>query len=201
MSDAINPSPSAGFVLDANERVLGMTVAELDEPVLITRADLDLPGPTIVASSPGMSALTGYAAEELVGRNPRFLQGPLTDRAVLTRLRAACERGEHFVGEAVNYRKDGSSYIVQWTVDPVRDRAGRITHFFSLQRDITAQRPFAQQWLEAETRARHAHEQLAEHMRAITETILVLESTRRSFKSRELGELRARLAKLTNDSN
>lgn len=164
---------------------------------MITRADLEKPGPTIIAVSPGMSALTGYEPTEMIGRDPRFLQGLLTDRTVLDRLREACRTGQHFVGEAVNYRKDGSTYMLQWTIDPVRDRAGRITHFFSLQRDVTAQRPFAREWLDAEARAREAHEALGEHMRAIAETILILEATKRSFQSKELGELRRRLLQVS----
>jgi PAS domain S-box-containing protein len=185
------------FVLEPQEVALASALAELSEAVLITRADLAAPGPTIIAVSPGMEALTGYPAAEMLGRNPRFLQGPLTERVVVNRLREACERGEHFVGETVNYRKDGSSYILQWTVDPVRDRAGRVTHFFSLQRDITAQRGFARQWLDAEARARAAHETLGAHLRTIAEAILVLEKTKRSFRSAELGALRERLSELT----
>jgi PAS domain S-box-containing protein len=183
-----------GLVLEPGEIVLSNSIESLNEAVLITRADLEKPGPTIIAVSPPLCDLTGYAREELLGKSPRMLQGPLTDRSVLAQLREACASGRRFVGEAVNYRKDGSTYILQWTVDPLRDRAGQVTHFFSLQRDVTGQRSFAREWLEAEARARAAHQALSEHMRAIAEAILVLESTKRSFQSKQLGELRARLA-------
>ena len=192
------PSGQSGTVsLTADEQTLAASLAELTEPVLITRADLVVPGPTIVAVGQAMTTLTGYSAGELIGRNPRLFQGPLTDRAVLTRLRRACEKGEHFVGETVNYRKDGSTYILQWTVDPIFDRAGRVTHFFALQRDITAQRAFAGEWLQAEERARSALEQLGAHMTLVAQTILVLEKTKRSFRSKELGALRELLLEAT----
>jgi PAS domain S-box-containing protein len=189
--------PTPPFALTPAEEALAQSVAGLEDPVVITRANLAVPGPTIIAVSPGMTALTQYNAAEMVGRNPRFLQGPLSDRAVLQRLREACEQGQHFHGETVNYRKDGSSYILQWTVDPIRDKAGQITHFFALQRDVTAQRPFAQEWLVAEERARAAHAALSAHMLAIAEAILVLEQTKRSFQSKQLGELRQRLVQLS----
>lgn len=175
------------------ELILAASIAELPEPVIITRAQLDAPGPEIVAVSHAVAELTGYDAGELLGRTPRLLQGPLTDRTTTARLRASCLRGERFVGETVNYRKNGTPYLLHWTIDPLRDAQGRITHFFSLQRDITARHPYAREWLAAETRARAAQAQAAQAMAGIAETILTLEETKRSFRSRALGQLRARL--------
>jgi PAS domain S-box-containing protein len=192
-STAIQSASAAGLVLTPGEESLAASVAGLAELVVITRSNLDRPGPTIIAASPGMSALTGYSVEELLGRTPRIFQGPLTDRAVLRRLRECCERGERFVGEAVNYRKDGRTYVHEWRIDPIRDEAGRITHFFSLHRDVTAERPFAAEWLEAEERASQALGQASEQMKAIAEAIIVLEKTKRAFQSKDLGELRKRL--------
>lgn len=188
------PSRSTERLLNPSEVALASSIAEMSEPVLITRANLESPGPTIVAVSPGMLELTGYAAHELLGRNPRIFQGPLTDRAVLARLRATCSRGEHFVGEVVNYRKDGTPYIHEFIIDPIRNDDGQVTHYFSLHRDTTAQRPFAQEWLAAEERAHAALEHATLQMRMIAEAIIVLESTKRSVQSKELATLRKRLA-------
>ena len=132
--------------------LLDAAVREAGETVLITTADLDPPGPHIVFVNPAASRLTGYAPEELVGRTPRMLQGPKTDRATLDQLRAHLTRGEPFAGHLVNYRKDGTEYVVDWQIAPVRDAgaraadpevagaeaAGPITHFVAVQRDITA---------------------------------------------------------------
>ena len=199
----MNPGcfPSATSPLEAgpgvsphpDEHALVASVFALSEPVLVTRADLAAPGPTIIAASPAMTVLVGYAAEELAGRSPRLFQGPLTERAVLDRLRRACEQGARFIGATVNYRKDGSAYFCRWTIDPVRDAAGRITHFFSLQADVTDRVPYGRQWLEAEERARAIHARAGAQMALLTEAILVLEKTKRSFRSKELGVLRERL--------
>lgn len=172
------------------------TLAASQQPIIVTRAELQAPGPMIVAASRAMSQLTGYETHELIGRTPRIFQGPLTDRAELNRMRNACQRGERFVGQAVNYRKDGAAYLMSWTVDPIRNREGRLTHFVSVQRDITTEHPYASAWLAAERRVLAAQATIGSQLAAIAEAILVLEKTKRSFRSKELGALRQRLLEL-----
>jgi PAS domain S-box-containing protein len=84
--------------------------------------------------------MTDYTLAEVVGRSPRLLQGPGTDRAALDRMRATLVAGEPYQGEALNYRKDGSTYMVEWLITPVRDGDGRISRWVSAQRDITERR-------------------------------------------------------------
>ncbi|QRE77174.1 PAS domain-containing protein [Methylobacterium aquaticum] len=123
-------------------RLLRAAVEASGEAVLITSAELDEPGPRIEYANPAFARMTGYEASEVLGRTPRFLQGPDTDRAVLGRMRAALTAGEQFQGEAVNYRKDGSTYTVEWLITPVRADDGRVSHWVSLQRDVTGRRAF-----------------------------------------------------------
>jgi len=70
--------------------------------------------------------MTGYSAEEVHGRDPRFLQGPATDRRVLDRLRTDLEAGRPFQGETINYRKDGTPFTMAWRIAAVRSPAGVI---------------------------------------------------------------------------
>lgn len=121
-------------------RLLRAAVEATGEAILITSADIDEPGPRIEYANPAFTRMTGYEAEEVLGRSPRFLQGPGTDRAVLDRLRAAMKAGEMAQGEALSYRKDGTTYVVEWLITPVRDTEGRITHWVSAQRDVTGRR-------------------------------------------------------------
>ena len=110
----------------------------VDEAVLITTTELDPPGPEIVYVNDGFCRMTGYTANEVIGRTPRILQGPKTDRAQLDRLRRLLSRGEPFDGRnVVNYRKDGSEYVLEWHIEPLRDEDGNITHWVSGQRDVT----------------------------------------------------------------
>ena len=118
-------------------RLLGSAVEQSKESILITDAELDLPGPRIVFVNPAFSAMTGYSAQEVIGKTPRILQGPRTDRAVLDRLRQNLGRGETFEGEAIQYRKDGTEFPMEWQIAPLRSAAGNITHFVAIQRDIT----------------------------------------------------------------
>ncbi|SFM63907.1 PAS domain S-box-containing protein [Methylobacterium pseudosasicola] len=124
----------------ADPRLLRAAVEASGEAIVITSAELEDPGPRIEYTNPAFSRMTGYEAHEVVGLTPRLLQGPGTDRAIIDRMRAALLAGEPFQGEALNYRKDGSTYMVEWLITPLRDAGGCITHWVSAQRDITARR-------------------------------------------------------------
>ncbi|CAM4168001.1 sensor domain-containing diguanylate cyclase [Vreelandella rituensis] len=119
------------------QRLLETAVEQSFSAAIITTANLDLPGPTITYVNPAMTSMSGYSREELLGATPRLLQGPKTDREILHRLRVALEAGEYFEANTVNYRKDGTPYQVEWNISPVRNEAGVITHFVSVQHDIT----------------------------------------------------------------
>jgi PAS domain S-box-containing protein len=121
-------------------RLLGSAVEQTTESIMITDAELDLPGPRIIFVNPAFTKMTGYTAAEVLGKTPRLLQGPKSDRAVLRRLRETLNREETFAGESVNYRKDGTEFNMEWQVAPIRDTGGKTTHFVGIQRDITARK-------------------------------------------------------------
>ena len=131
-------------------RLLNSAVLQSRESILITDAELDLPGPRVVFVNPAFTKMTGYSQEEAVGKTPRILQGPRTDKTVLSRLRKNLEQGETFEGEAINYRKDGKEFDLEWQIAPIRDVAGTITHFLSIQRDITARKRFEAQLFQSQ---------------------------------------------------
>jgi PAS domain S-box-containing protein len=105
--------------------------------MVITDADFD-GGPFIQRCNPAFCAMTGYTEQELVGQSPRILQGPDTDRNAIDQLKHAIRTGEFFEGSAVNYRKNGVAFVVQWNISPVRDADGAIVAYISIQQDITA---------------------------------------------------------------
>ncbi|WHQ72621.1 PAS domain S-box protein [Methylorubrum extorquens] len=120
--------------------VLFAAVEASGEAILITSADLAEPGPRIEYANPAFTRMTGYTAREVLGCTPRMLQGPETERAVVANMRTALMAGEPFQGEAVNYRKDGTTYVVEWLITPIRDINGCIVHWVSVQRDISERR-------------------------------------------------------------
>ncbi len=105
--------------------------------MVLTDADLDEPGPRILWVNEAFERTTGYEAAEVLGRHPRFLQGPATDRAVLADLRRLLEQGQDFEGEAINYRADGTPFVMSWRITALRDEHGRPTHYLATQDDVT----------------------------------------------------------------
>ena len=83
---------------------------------------------------------TGYSREEALGRSPRFLQGPATDRSALGRMHDALAQGLPSKEELVNYKKDGTAFWVEIDIVPITDVDGRPTHFVAVERDITARK-------------------------------------------------------------
>jgi PAS domain S-box-containing protein len=107
------------------------------DSILITEMELENPGPAIVYVNEGFTKMTGYTRDEVIGKTPRILQGPKTDRAVLDKLKYSLINGKSFFGQTINYRKDGSEFVNQWDIHPLLDEKGNITHWVSYQHDIT----------------------------------------------------------------
>ena len=104
--------------------------------ISITKADSDGGAGKIIYVNPAFTEMTGYSPDEVIGRSPGVLQGPNTERAVLDKLAEQMRRGELFHGETVNYRKDGSEFILEWIVTPVKNN-DVTTHYVAVQHDVT----------------------------------------------------------------
>lgn len=104
--------------------------------IVITDAD-PAGGYQVQFANPAFCRMTGYALDELKGRTLKMLQGPATDPAVIQHLRECLKDARYFEGATINYRKDGTPYFVRWNISPVRDRDGVLTHFVSIQQDIS----------------------------------------------------------------
>lgn len=102
-----------------------------------TVADARDPDLALVWVNQAFTATTGYEFDEAVGHNCRFLQGPGTDPAEVTRMRDALERREGIVVTLLNYRKDGLAFWNQVTMTPILDADGEVTHFVGVQSDVS----------------------------------------------------------------
>ena len=88
----------------------------------------------IVYANKAFKKLTGYDPSEVVGKDPRMLQGPGTDRKVIDRITATLKAGGRFEGRAVNYKKDGTPFIMNWRMFPLKE-AGKIIAWVAIQRE------------------------------------------------------------------
>lgn len=71
-------------------------------------------------------------------------------------MRATLRRGDRWEGQAINYRKDGSPFVMEWSIIPLRDAAGRIANYVAVQRDVTARVEAEQRIAQAQADAREA---------------------------------------------
>jgi len=91
----------------------------------------------IIYANKAFKKLTGYDPATVIGEDPRILQGPGTDRKVIDRISATLKSGGRFEGRAVNYRKDGTPFIMNWRMFPLKD-SGKIIAWVAIQREALA---------------------------------------------------------------
>jgi len=116
-------------------------VENANDVIIVTRArPTSGDGPEIVYVNQAFTDLTGYSAEEVLGRTPRLLQGPGTNKDTTARIRTALERGEPVRTEILNYTKAGTEYWIDLNIVPLRNAEGELTHFAAIERDLTAQK-------------------------------------------------------------
>jgi diguanylate cyclase (GGDEF)-like protein/PAS domain S-box-containing protein len=119
-------------------RLLESSIARLNDIVIITEAGpFSAPGPRIVFVNEAFERRTGYTPDEVLGRTPRLLQGPATQRAELDRIRAAMEQWQPARVDLINYKKNGEPFWVDLEVSPVWDHERKLTHWVAVGRDIT----------------------------------------------------------------
>jgi len=131
---------------EAHLRLLESVVVNANDAILITEAEpINEPGPRILYVNAAFTRMTGYGLEEILGKSPRILQGPKSDRATLNKIRAALEKWQPIVVDLINYRKDGSEFWVEISLVPIADTTGWYTHWVAIQRDISERKQVEKQ--------------------------------------------------------
>ena len=116
-------------------RLLRRAIEAAENGVLIT--DALTPDHPIVFVNGAFERITGYPAEEALGRNCRFLQGPDRDQSAREQIRHALSEGRESRSLLRNYRRDGSAFWNELLLAPVRDDAGMVTHFVGILNDVS----------------------------------------------------------------
>jgi diguanylate cyclase (GGDEF)-like protein/PAS domain S-box-containing protein len=118
--------------------LLQTSISRLNDIVLITEAgSLDAPGPRIVFVNDAFERHTGYRQDEVLGQSPRLMQGPLTQRSELDRIRAALHEALPVRAELINYKKNGELFWIELEIVPVDYFSRGLTHWVAVARDIT----------------------------------------------------------------
>ena len=122
-------------------KLLESVVTNTKDAVLITEAEpFDSPGPRILYVNSAFTNMTGYTFEDVIGKSPRILQGPKSDKTELKRLSRAMRRWEPCEITIVNYKKNGKEYWANMSLNPVADENGWFTHWIAIERDVSDQK-------------------------------------------------------------
>ncbi len=109
----------------------------LSRGAIVTDAQLDPPGPTILYVNDTFLSFADWDRADLIGQTPRVLQGPLTDQTIVTDLRTELEEAGVWHGQTINYRKTGSTFIIEWSITPIRNGDGRVLGYVAIIDDVT----------------------------------------------------------------
>lgn len=122
-------------------KLLESVITNTNDAILITEAEpFDEPGPKIIHVNEAFTKMTGYSAEEVIGKSPRILQGPNSDRKELARLGKALRNWESCEITTINYKKNGEPFWINIAVSPVSDEKGCYTHWIAIEREVTEQK-------------------------------------------------------------
>ena len=140
-------------------RLLDRAVAASSNGIVIT--DPKMPDNPIIYVNPAFEEISGYTAEEVRGRNCRFLQGGYHEQPALDELREALTEERECRVVLRNHRKDGTPFWNELYVSPVHDEDGLLTNFVGVQNDITERRRIEEVLRESEERFRATFEHAA----------------------------------------
>jgi len=130
-----------------NDRLRKLSQAVEQSPVTIVITDTQ---GTIEFVNPKFTHLTGYTAEEALGRNPRILQSGQTLPEVYVNLWSTIKAGNVWEGEFLNRSKDGTLFWEHATISPLRDSIGIITHFLAVKEDVTEKKSVMEQLVQSQ---------------------------------------------------
>ncbi len=113
-------------------------ITNSNDSVLISAASsIYESGPEIIYVNDAFLKLTGYSREEVLGKTPALLHGPLTSNDALAKIKTSLENWESCELELINYKKNGAPFWTSIANVPVSDAKGKYTHWISIQKNVT----------------------------------------------------------------
>lgn len=126
-------------------RLLESAVVNANDAIAIMApSPTDPSDPIIIYVNEAFSQMTGYSLQDIVGKTPSCLRGPKSDPQQVAKIRQALSQCQPVRAELINYRKDGCEYWVELNTVPVIDAQGVLTHWVSVQRNVTERKRMEQ---------------------------------------------------------
>ena len=119
--------------------LLREAVSRVNDLVVITGAGTrqDSFRPPILFVNDAYYRKTGFTPEEIIGKTPHILHGAKTQKAVLSRIARALKKSKPVRADIINYTKEGREFWMELDIVPIFDKAGLLTNWVSIQRDIS----------------------------------------------------------------
>ena len=122
-------------------KLLETVITQSKDSIVITEANSpETKFPKIVYVNPAFSKMSGYLSKEVLGKSPKIFKGPKSNATELKKLLNAIENGEECLIETINYNKSKSEYWVRMSMIPIFNAEWDITHWISIQRDISEEK-------------------------------------------------------------
>jgi len=119
-------------------KLLETVITQSKDSILITEANSsERKIPKIVYVNPAFSQMSGYQSNEIIGKSPNIFKGPKSDSDELKKLLSAIKNEEECLIETISYTKSKEEYWVRFSMIPIFSNEGLISHWISIQRDIT----------------------------------------------------------------
>jgi len=119
-------------------KLLETVITQSKDSILITEANTAARKiPKIVYVNPAFSQMSGYQSTEIIGKSPNIFKGPKSDSDELKKLLRAIKNEEECLIETISYTKNKEEYWVRFSMIPIFNNEGVISHWISIQRDIT----------------------------------------------------------------
>lgn len=122
-------------------KIFESAIKNTGDAVVITSAQLPNSADVkIIFVNDAFVKMTGYTLEEIYGKSARILQGPLTNKEEINRLKNAIINWQPCEIETINYKKNGEPFWVNISIVPVANESGWFTHWIGIQKDVTERR-------------------------------------------------------------
>ena len=136
-----------------NAKLLQLVVNASNDGIVVAEQEGD--DNILIYANPAFERLTGYAVDDILYQDCRFLQGDDRAQPGLAPIREAIRANRPCRQIIRNYHKDGSPFWNELSITPVFNEADQLTYFIGIQKDVTAE-------VQATARVRQLEAEVAE---------------------------------------